>query len=538
MTLLQAGLLTLSMLAATELPEPLPWVVYPGRPGLPGSGKRIALLAGDEEYRSEEALPQLAKILSQRHGLTCTVHFSQDAETGEIDPGEQTHLPGLHLLERADMLVCFLRFRELPDADMKHFASFVESKKPIFGIRTSTHAFDYTRDRESAYADYSWRGTPWEGGFGRQVLGETWVAHHGGHGSQATRGVIEPGAEDHPLLRGVVDPWCPTDVYTVRGLPEDARILLRGAVLDGMEPDSVPVVGEKNEPMMPVVWVRDEPRRVVCSTLGCAQALASEGTRRLFVNAVYWGLGLEDRIDPRSDVALVGEFEPSPFGFGKFVPGRRPADHALPRREHVRHGMSGFTILVDRALLDETHRPPGAAALQFLGAKLSEIVRVLPAPAVEELRQVPIHLDLDHPLEIMQYHPSERWLLENGHDPALAKCVHIPNAARMLEEAKRNVQPWVVLHELAHAYHDRVLGFDEPRILEAYERAVASKRYEKVLHAAGYDTRHYALTDAKEFFAELTESYFGTNDFYPFVRAELERFDGASHQVIRDAWLP
>jgi hypothetical protein len=296
----------------------------------PGAGKHVVLVAGDEEYRSEEALPMLARLLSEHHGFRCTVLFATDPASGTIDPTVANHQPGLEQLDSADMLVLFTRFREWPDADMAHFVRYVESGRPILGIRTATHAFSYERDPKSRYAHWDWRSTTWPGGFGRQVLGETWVSHHGAHGKQSTRGVIEPALAAHPILRGVRDLWGPTDVYGIRELPADARVLVRGQVLEGMQPDSPPAVGALNEPMLPVVWLREraleggKTQRVVCSTLGASVDLKCEGLRRLFVNAVFWGVGLD--VPARAEVAVVGAWAPTPFGFGTHVKGVRARD--------------------------------------------------------------------------------------------------------------------------------------------------------------------------------------------------------------------
>lgn len=310
-------------------------LVYEGSEG-PGKGKHVVLLAGDEEYRSEEALPMLARILAVRHGFKCTVLFSLNPETGEIDPDNQTNVPGMEVLAEADMMVLFFRFRELPDADMKHFVDYLEAGKPILGIRTSTHAFDYKRNKESPYAKYHWRsGGEWKGGFGQHILGETWVNHHGRHGGEATRGVAEPANAAHPILRGVEDVFGPTDVYGVKHLPDDATILMRGEVVAGMKPSDPGVEGKKNDPMMPLIWLR-EPEvadgvraRIACSTIGASVDLKSEGLRRVFVNTCYWGIGIEDQIPEKSDVEYVGKYEPTFFGFGKYVRGIKPADLAL-----------------------------------------------------------------------------------------------------------------------------------------------------------------------------------------------------------------
>ena len=323
------------MVAAQDSPATStdPWISYPGGEG-PGAGKHVVLIAGDEEYRSEEMLPQLGKILSVHHGFRCTVLFSTNPETGEIDPDEQNHIPGLEHLATADLAVVFLRFRELPDEDMAHFVSYVESGKPLLGVRTSTHAFLYEDRPDSPYARYGQRSKEWRGGFGREILGEKWVAHHGAHGREATLGRIEPEQAAHPILRGVGQIFGPTDVYTVRP-PKDVTVLVRGVVLSGMSPDDPPVEGKKNDPPMPLIWTRELPRdgssaqRVVCSTIGAADDFASEGLRRALVNSCYWLAGLEDQIPDASEVGLVGEYTPTRFGFGRWIKGRRASDHAL-----------------------------------------------------------------------------------------------------------------------------------------------------------------------------------------------------------------
>ncbi|MEM7203414.1 MAG: ThuA domain-containing protein [Planctomycetota bacterium] len=312
-------------------PEPQ-WVSYAGGEG-PGAGKHIVLISGDEEYRSEEALPQLAKILAERHGFACTVLFALDPDTGAIDPDQRRNIPGLDQLADADLMVIFTRFRELPDAQMRHIDEYVRSGRPIVGLRTATHAFAGAPDA-GPYARYHWRSAEWPGGFGRQVLGETWVAHHGKHGSESTRGVVEAAHADHPILRGVGDVWGPTDVYRVRDLPDDTTVLLRGAVLDGMERESAPVPDDRNDPMMPLAWVRARPvddreqaQRVFATTMGAATDLSCDALRRLLVNACYWCVELEAAIDAESDMSLVGDYQPTPFGFGGFVKGVRPAAH-------------------------------------------------------------------------------------------------------------------------------------------------------------------------------------------------------------------
>ena len=308
-----------------------PWIVYEGGEG-PGKGKHIVLISGDEEYRSEEALPQLARILSHRHGFKCTVLFAINPSDGSIDPAVTTNIPGLQALANADMMVIATRFRTLPDEQMKYIDEFVNSGRPILGLRTATHAFSYPKGATGPFVKYGWQSTEWPGGFGRQVLGETWVSHHGRHGVESTRGVINPEHGDHPILRGVGGIWGPTDVYSVVHLTGEAQILVYGEVLEGMQPNDQPVPGPRNNPLMPLVWTKPftgsngRTARVVCTTMGAAVDLRNEGFRRILVNSCYWGLGLEGRIPPKSDVDLVGSYNPSDFGFGMHRKNLKPSD--------------------------------------------------------------------------------------------------------------------------------------------------------------------------------------------------------------------
>jgi Trehalose utilisation len=324
----------LAVLAILLAPLPVfGQVVYDGDRG-PGRGKHVVLVSGDEEYRSEEVLPQLGKILAKHHGFKCTVLFAIDPKDGTINPNV-SNIPGLEALQSADLLILFTRWRNLPDGQMKYLADYIESGKPIIGLRTATHAFDIPKDRE--YAKYSYKSAVkgYEQGFGRQVLGETWISHHGKHRVQSTRGIIAPEAKDHPVVRGIKDGdiWGPTDVYGVRlPLPGDSRPLVLGQVLEGMKPSDPPVAGKQNEPMMPVAWVRTyhtatgKDARVFATTMGASQDLLSEGLRRLLVNATYWAVGMEGQIDPAARVALVGDYHPRPFGSGTFQKGVRPAE--------------------------------------------------------------------------------------------------------------------------------------------------------------------------------------------------------------------
>ena len=210
------------------------------------------------------------------------------------------------------------------------------------------------------------------------------------------------------------------------------------------------------------------------------------------------------------------------------------ADKPAARTDRM---LEGWTVRVDDRLLTGPDAPLGTRSLRFLEAKLSDIVAVVPADKLPKLRAVAIVLDLSHgDLKSMQYHPSAGWLTGHGYAADLAKCVHIPRAADL--PVKRNVaeQPWVILHELAHAYHDQVLGFDEPRVDEAFKAYKKSGRGDATLLHDGRKVKHYALTNRMEFFAEMTEAYFGVNDFFPFNRAELKATEPEVEELLTHVW--
>lgn len=307
------------------------WVVYEGDKGN-GKGKHIVFLTGDEEYRSEEGMPMMGKILAKRHGFKCTVLFAIDPETGNIDPDNQTNLPGFEQIADADLLILFYRFREPNDEQMKIFEDYLESGKPIIGLRTATHAFNMKRNKTGPYAHYDFRSRTWPGGFGQQVLGETWINHHGHHKREATRGLVNGMHQNHPTLKGVTDVFGTSDVYGIRNLEPAAQVLLYGATLIGMKPTD-PVKLETS--LMPLAWTltytgkSGNTNRVFCTTMGASVDLLSEDLRRLLVNACYWALEMEDRIPQKSNVDYVGTYNPTFYGFGTYKKGVKPADHEL-----------------------------------------------------------------------------------------------------------------------------------------------------------------------------------------------------------------
>jgi Trehalose utilisation len=315
-------------------------ITYAAKAG-PGKARHVVFLAGDEEYRSEEALPMLAKILSQRHGFKSTVLFSVDPD-GTINPKNTKSLSNPSALESADAIVMSLRFRAWPDQDMARFDKLLGAGTPIVALRTSTHAFNGFA-KGSAWETWNFNNN---GGFGKRVLGETWVTHWGRHKVEATRGVIAPSQRAHPLLRGVTNIFGDTDVYEAYP-PPDATILVRGLVLKTLKPDSEPADYKKvratdkqeqgvNDPPMPIVWTRihqndtGKTSRILTTTMGSATDLENEGLRRLVINGVYWGLGMD--VPDKADVTYVDEYMPSFYGFEGFRKGLRATDFELGRK--------------------------------------------------------------------------------------------------------------------------------------------------------------------------------------------------------------
>lgn len=300
----------------------------------PGKGKHVVLLAGDEEYRSEEVMPVFAKMLAEKHGFETTVLFSADAD-GTINPTATGSLMGPEALDKADAIVMLLRFRNWNDDTMNKFKAAVNRGVPVIALRTSTHVFNFKKD--SPWAEWSWNHST--GGFGRKVLGETWISHWGVHKKEATRTLVEPGSEKHPLLNGVGELFGDTDVYEAAP-PEDAKILLRGLVLKGMNPTDESADYEKktkagttqkvNDPAMPVAWAREvkneagTTNKVLTTTMGAATEIVDEDLRRLVVNGVYWGLGME--VPAKAEVPISAEFKPSKYGFKGFQTGMKAAD--------------------------------------------------------------------------------------------------------------------------------------------------------------------------------------------------------------------
>ena len=317
-----ASLLLAPAIAAAQNPH---LVVYQGDTG-PGRGKHIVFLAGDHEYRSEESLPALARILAKRYGFKCSVFFTTDPQTGFIEPGS-SNISGLEALKTADLLVIFLRFQDFPDAEMQHIADYLDRGGPVVGFRTATHAFQIKRP-DAKFLKYHWQtGDAYQGGFGRQILGETWVSHYGTNHKMSSRLLLEPEQLTHPILRGVKDVWVQSGGYTANPIAGSV-ILAKGQILDGMTPDSPPAAGKQ---LMPVAWYRTytsdsgKTGRVFTTTHGASEDLLNDGFRRMSVNACLWAAGLEQSIQPAADIGFVGPYHPSTFAFGGFVKGVKPS---------------------------------------------------------------------------------------------------------------------------------------------------------------------------------------------------------------------
>ncbi len=335
--LIPALLLTFLSTACTKHHQVKQWLEFEGSNGV-GSGKHIVLIAGDEEYRSEEAMPQLAKILSTHHGFKCTVLFSQDPEKpGIVDPNHQTNIPNLAALDDADLMIIATRFRSPTDDQMKHIDDYLKAGKPVVGMRTATHAFNVPEGSTYEHYSFNYKGdkAEWKNGFGELVLGTTWVSHHGWHKQEATRGI---GIGKHEILSGI-EPgsiFGESDVYGVIWRADnDCVPIVMGQVLAGMEKDSpamgpgpyekFPAYGKhegfhKNDPMMPVTWVKSyqvpggKKGKAFTTTMGASIELLHEGTRRMIVNGVLWSLGIPVP-EEGAAVDIVGDYEPTMYGF-------------------------------------------------------------------------------------------------------------------------------------------------------------------------------------------------------------------------------
>ena len=315
---------TIAGAMAHPVPESPKWLTYPGEDG-PGKGKHIVLIAADQEYRSEQAMPMMAKVLSKHHGFDCTVLFGVN-DKGEVDPtmpvypekGKEaefkTHnITGLEHLSSADLVIFFPRLLTLPMEQQELIVAYLDSGKPVIALRTANHGFrgnlPYKIDGKNI-------------NFGNDILGGSFMGHHGRWHADSTRGTVVEAMKDHPIVRGVSDIWGPSDVYRTykegTSLPDGCTALVWGQPLMGRQPEDAP--NTKKEPL-PVVWIKDwktstgKTARVFHSTMGSARDLQSTGLRRLVINAAYWGMGLEEKITADRSVEIVGPYVPLASGF-------------------------------------------------------------------------------------------------------------------------------------------------------------------------------------------------------------------------------
>lgn len=307
------------------------WLTYSGHDG-PGAGKHVVLIAAEQEYRCEQAMPMLAKVLSNHHGFDCTVLFSVN-ENGEVDPTlpapfdkeeratRRHNIPGLKYLETADCVILLSRFMQLSDDQLKHFHNYFDSGKPLIALRTANHGFwgdlKYKKDGKSISLN--------------DLLGGRFMGHHGGWHRESTRGTIVADNKTHPILTGVTDIWGTSDVYRCHNekspFPNDCTALVMGQPLINLQPDAP--ANDKKEPL-PVGWTKTwigntgKPSKIFHFTMGSAEDFANAGVRRLTVNAVYWGTGMDQQIKPNSSVDIVGDYKPLKAGFNYDKLGVKP----------------------------------------------------------------------------------------------------------------------------------------------------------------------------------------------------------------------
>ena len=329
MTLKPTFLVLTALLASVSPLTAGDHVVYEGESG-PGKGKHILFIASDHEYRGEETCPAIARILAKRYGFKCTVLFGQTKD-GLIKQGS-SNIPGIDAIDDAHMLFLFLRFVHPEDAWMEKFEGYLKRGGPVIGLRTTTHAFNGLKGKY-AYHNFNNRGEDFVGGFGRQILGETWnpklgAGHYGRNHKFATAMHVVPQQKDHPVMRGVTNMHAMAGAYSARPMP-GSTILATNQVLQSMK-EGAPAVEDK-EPQ-PAAWVRTykfkggKEGRAFCSTQGASEDILSEGVRRMIVNATLWCMSMEKHIKADADMSFVGPYNPSTFSFKPSVTDAKPGD--------------------------------------------------------------------------------------------------------------------------------------------------------------------------------------------------------------------
>jgi len=285
-------------------------------PAKGGKAPHVVFISGDEEYRSEESLPMLAKILHDEHGFRVSVCYALDEE-GKVDPDTLTNIAGLEALDDADLVVMFTRFRKLPEDQLGRIRKYAESGRPMMGFRTATHAFRYDGGPLADEMNEAWE---------RKVFGQRWITHHGhfGDGMEMLTAVsLAPPAASHPVLRGVEPFEAYSWLYHVEGggdsLEGDCTRLLIGKALKSGHAKEFDRFPETN----PVAWTKTytgasgKPARVFFTTLGHPFDFKAESMRKLALNGVFWALGMEERI-PEGGVKadFAAPYEPNNSGVG------------------------------------------------------------------------------------------------------------------------------------------------------------------------------------------------------------------------------
>ncbi|BDS06999.1 hypothetical protein NT6N_20390 [Oceaniferula spumae] len=303
-------------------------ITYEGTTG-PGKGKHIVFVASDHEYRAEETCPALARILAKHHGFKCTVLFGVN-DNGEITPGA-SNIKGLEALEKADVMVIFTRFLNLPDDQMQHIVNYLDRGGPVVGFRTSSHAFKIPADSKYAKYSFQYKGKDYEKGFGHQILGNTWVGHYGKNHKQGTRIQLIPEQKDNPILRGVKDgAFCYAGGYN--GVAREGfTVIANSQPMVSMEKDAEL---DAKKPPVPCTWTREytakngKQGRVFHSTQGASEDQLDDNYRRMAINGIFWAAGLENEIKADADISFVGKYQPNTFRMGGYSKGIKPADLA------------------------------------------------------------------------------------------------------------------------------------------------------------------------------------------------------------------
>ncbi|MFT6179910.1 MAG: hypothetical protein ACJA1W_002259 [Akkermansiaceae bacterium] len=299
----------------------------------PGKGKHIVFIANDHEYRSEETCPLIAKILAKHHGFKCTVLFGID-ENGHIKGGG-TPIPDMEVLKEADLLFFYTRFMTLPDEQADALVAYFERGGPTIGLRTSTHCFNGQKGKW-AKLNFNYGGDDYRGGLGEQIYGNTWNKGRGQshYGSNHKMGSTISGIGKHAILTGVQPMHTYSGAYKSQP-PADATPLLEVQVLNTFGPSKDV---NKDRPLVNAGWTRDayiapsgakKTARVVYTSFGASEDVLDENARRFLINASFWAIGLEDKIEADLDASIVGKFQPAPYTTGSFYRvGVKPSDLA------------------------------------------------------------------------------------------------------------------------------------------------------------------------------------------------------------------